>query len=106
MARTARSITKWRRLSVSDEIEMTLAERGRTYGIFVRQASIAHDLKAVMRQYCNLEEHLAPDQQECLEIMAVKMARILNGDPNYRDNWLDLSAYPRLVADRLKGSDE
>jgi hypothetical protein len=32
-----------------------------------------------------------------------KVARILNGDPNYADNWIDIAGYATLVADRLEG---
>lgn len=31
-----------------------------------------------------------------------KMARIINGDPNYRDSWDDVAGYATLVAKRLK----
>jgi hypothetical protein len=32
-----------------------------------------------------------------------KIARILNGDPNYADSWVDIAGYAQLVADRLLG---
>jgi hypothetical protein len=32
-----------------------------------------------------------------------KIARILNGDPNYHDSWHDIGGYSKLVADRLIG---
>ena len=31
-----------------------------------------------------------------------KIARILNGDPNYIDNWIDLVGYSQLVVNRLE----
>jgi hypothetical protein len=31
-----------------------------------------------------------------------KMARIMNGDPNYVDSWADIAGYATLVANRLK----
>ena len=31
-----------------------------------------------------------------------KIARILNGDPNYIDNWIDLVVYSQLVVNRLE----
>lgn len=31
-----------------------------------------------------------------------KIARILNGDPDYVDNWVDIAGYAKLVADRLQ----
>ena len=32
-----------------------------------------------------------------------KVGRILNGDPNYADSWIDIAGYAKLVADRLEG---
>ena len=45
--------------------------------------------------------HLADDQRECLEMLAHKIGRILNGDPDYPDSWHDMVGYAKLVADRL-----
>ena len=44
---------------------------------------------------------LAPDQRESLEMVAHKIGRILNGDPDYHDSWRDIVGYAKLVADRL-----
>lgn len=46
---------------------------------------------------------LAPDQKEALEMLAHKIGRILNGDPDYADSWDDIAGYATLVANRLKG---
>jgi hypothetical protein len=43
------------------------------------------------------------DQIEALEMIFSKLARILNGDPNYADSWIDIAGYATLVADRLEG---
>lgn len=32
-----------------------------------------------------------------------KIGRVLNGDPNYDDNWIDICGYSKLIADELKG---
>jgi len=86
---------------MSDIVEI-LSQRQQVYGNFLRQAQIACDLKGVMRAYVSWEEQLAPDQREALEMWAVKVARIINGDPNYADNWRDIEGYARLVANRLE----
>ena len=44
---------------------------------------------------------LASDQRETLDMIAHKIGRILNGDPNYHDSWHDIIGYTKLVADRL-----
>ena len=40
-------------------------------------------------------------QREGLKAILQKIARILNGDPNYADNWHDIQGYARLVEERL-----
>lgn len=87
------------------EIETVLSERGLRYGNFLRQSQITADLKGLMRAYCQWTEDLAPDQREALEMFATKIARILNGDPNYPDNWRDIQGFAKLVADRLEKGD-
>jgi hypothetical protein len=42
------------------------------------------------------------DQREALDMICSKMARIMNGDPNYVDSWEDIAGYATLVANRLK----
>ena len=49
---------------------------------------------------------MAPDQIECIEMVAHKFGRVLNGDPNYGDSWRDVAGYVTLVADRLEGIQE
>lgn len=81
-------------------IDATLAGRGTRYGEFIDQARIAVGIKKAMacgRNWGTLES----DQRECLDMLANKIARILNGDPNYHDSWHDIVGYAKLVADRL-----
>lgn len=84
------------------EIVEVLTQRGQVYGPFIRQAQIACELKGIMWSYTAWAEQLAPDQREALEMIQVKIARIINGDPNYPDNWRDIEGYARLVANRLE----
>ena len=85
-----------------NSIDATLEERGARYGAFSHQAHIAQSLKAVMRETPNWEL-LSPSQKESLEMVVHKIARILNGDPNYDDSWVDIAGYSKLVADELQG---
>lgn len=81
-------------------IEATLKERGSRYGSFLTHSVIAQGLKHTM--WCQDGwERLATDQQQALEVIADKIARVLNGDPNYIDNWHDIIGYAKLVEDRL-----
>lgn len=85
-------------------VEDTLAERGARYGSFEKHAIIAQAIQTVMRGTDTIEtgwEYLAPDMQQALTVIADKVARILNGDPAYTDNWHDIQGYARLVEARL-----
>lgn len=82
------------------DINDTLKERGNNYGEFTDHAKIAQRLKEYMRLtpgWSRLED----DQRECLEMVAHKIARILNGNVNYRDSWWDCIGYLQLVINRM-----
>lgn len=82
------------------DIEKTLKERGDRYGSFVDHAKIAQALQDTMRGSEGWGA-LAADQKQALTVIADKIARMLNGQPNYRDNWHDIVGYAKLVDDRL-----
>lgn len=78
-----------------------LDERGSRYGVFTEHAEVSQSLKAAL--YAGMQRELAADQKESLEMICHKMARIVNGDPDYEDSWRDIAGYATLVADRLIG---
>lgn len=82
-------------------IEQTLAERQKTHGAFKTHAVISQKLKTVMHE-TEMWQHLSDEECEALEMIAHKIARILNGNPKIHDHWHDIAGYATLVADRLK----
>ena len=83
-------------------IDETLNERGSRYGTFEGHASLSQELKCVAASragYSNLND----SQREALEMVFHKIARIINGDPNYDDSWVDIAGYTQLVVDQLRG---
>lgn len=85
---------------VSPSIDATLAERGSRYGNFRGHARITQALKTVMHMERKWGT-LTKDKQEALDMIAHKIGRILNGDPEYHDSWHDIVGYAKLVADTL-----
>lgn len=81
-------------------IDVTLAERGTRYGEFSDHARIAQNIKRAMENSKNWSM-LDDDMREALEMIAHKIGRILNGDPDYVDSWHDIIGYTKLVEDRL-----
>jgi hypothetical protein len=82
-------------------IEDTLEERQKTHGNFETHALIAQSIKC---QMFNAHGYgvLSATQREALDMIAHKIARILNGNPNVHDHWHDIAGYATLEADRLK----
>jgi len=89
---------------MTQTLDDILQERGTRYGTFAGHAEISQHLKApVRRDLDKRDRRLADDQMEALEMICHKMARIINGDPDYADSWRDIAGYATLVADRLDG---
>jgi hypothetical protein len=81
-------------------IENTLKERGNRYGVFSQHAVVSQGLQDVMHRSNNWST-LDADMKQALTTIADKIARILNGDPFYIDNWHDIIGYSKLIEDRL-----
>jgi len=82
-------------------VDEILKERESRYGDFFEHAYLAQQLKKTLHSSPNWV-HLNDMQKESLEMQMHKVARILNGDPNYRDSWIDIAGYAQLIADRLE----
>ncbi len=86
------------------DVNATLVERGARYGKFTGHAEVTMDLKRLIRAHAiKRNQFLTDDQQEALDMICHKIGRIINGDPNYADSWVDIAGYAKLVADRLEG---
>lgn len=82
------------------EIAQTLEERGARYGVFAEHARITQSIKRAMIDSPNWSK-LTDDKKEALEMLAHKIGRILNGDPEYKDSWHDICGYTKLVENTL-----
>lgn len=81
-------------------IEATLTDRGNNYGSFSTGSELMQSLKLSMRSHPKWDS-LESYQQEALEMIQHKIARIINGDPSYVDSWHDIGGYAKLVEDIL-----
>ena len=94
-------------LMMTIKVEDVLKERGERYGSFEGHAEITIGLSRVIALEClKRQKELQADQAEALHMICHKIARIINGDPDYADNWVDIAGYATLVADRLQGAKE
>lgn len=83
------------------DIRDTLLERGLRYGLFENHAKYAEGLIQVFERSPQWGE-MKPDAKQALRTIADKIARILNGLPDYDDNWRDIAGYATLVLDRIE----
>ena len=85
-------------------VDKVLDAREDQYGSFMQGADIAVRIKGIMHNaIARKDMHLYPDQLLALDMIAVKISRIVNGNASHRDSWLDIAGYAKLVADRLGG---
>lgn len=89
--------------NMATSVDQTLSERGNRYGEFKEHARITQNLKRALIDSPNWHA-LSDDQKEALEMVAHKIGRILNGNPNYHDSWHDIVGYSRLVESRLEAN--
>ncbi len=86
------------------DIDKTLEERGKRYnlnGTYPDHAILTQELKDRCRKHpgWNSTPHF---MKEALDMILHKIARVLNGDPYYKDNWVDIEGYAKLVSRELK----
>lgn len=98
----AYKMTQGRQASNPIDVNEVLAERGKEYGSFSAQAQITQTLRnAAHRFAADHGKVFNSDQALALDMIFVKLGRILSGNPNYVDNWVDIAGYAKLVAQRL-----
>ncbi len=82
-------------------INNILDERGNRYGDFSSNATTTQLIKQAINLGDTVDK-LAFYQRESLEMIAHKISRIVNGDANYIDSWVDIVGYAQLVIDKLQ----
>lgn len=80
-------------------VKAVLDERKTTHGPYEVHAQITQDLKYTMQE-CRGYHTLPHYHRETLDMIAHKIGRILAGDPDFRDHWIDIAGYAELSANR------
>lgn len=73
-----------------------LDERAKTHGDYLLTSKVAQKIKAMIRNspaYPDMSER----QCESLDMIAVKLARIMCGNPHEPDHWHDVAGYALLA---------
>ena len=87
------------------DVEETLDARAQDYGTFKEGAALMQGIKRLLADHARRHDKLfADDQWEAIEMIVHKMARIVNGNTDKVDSWIDIAGYATLVSDRLQGN--
>ncbi len=82
-----------------------IAERSRTHGDFRSTAWVAQTLRDVFRHEIGWENK-SPVVREVLDAIALKLARILSGDADCEDHWVDIIGYAELVLIEIRAKEK
>lgn len=83
------------------ELEQTIAQRRGRYGPLIESGEVAMKLEDYLRSLPGWQ-NLAYDQRESLAMVMHKISRIMCGDPDYDDSWIDIAGYAQNVVNRLR----
>lgn len=92
------------------DIEKVIETRGSTHGRFEDNAKYSQLMKrvitaAVADRGRRGADNLSHVQREALDMIVHKIARILAGDADYSDHWVDIQGYAQLVLDNVEEGD-
>jgi len=79
--------------------EEILKQRGFRYGEFKDLAIISQKLKDIVYEVDGVQDKVLI---EAIEMIMHKIARIINGDESYIDNWADIAGYATLAVQYLE----
>jgi hypothetical protein len=86
-------------------VDKTLNARAEMYGKFKDGAALMQSIKRELSAHAAKHgKTFADDQWEALEMIVHKIGRIVNGDPDVTDHWVDIAGYATLIAERLEGN--
>ena len=88
----------------TSNVDKTLDARAEKYGKFKDGAALMQAIKRELAAHASRHNKtFADDQWEALEMIVHKIGRIVNGDPDVTDHWVDIAGYATLIAERLEG---
>lgn len=86
---------------MTQAVEQILEQRGSTHGNYRLQGSFAAALKSHFRAQEGYQQ-LDAWQKDALDMIAVKISRILHGNPMTKDHWDDIAGYATLCSKEIE----
>lgn len=94
------------------DVNEVLKERGARYGDYGEQALLVTNITNLLKgemdvndQFNALNVKEVAVVEQTLFMLATKMARIVQGDPLYLDNWIDIEGYSKRAGQVLGGTE-
>lgn len=87
---------------MNEKLTEVLEARQKTHGDFSDHSRITQGLKNVvaMELYKRDERgqpQLAPEQREAIDMILHKIGRVIAGNPNEPDHWVDIAGYAQIA---------
>ena len=82
---------------VSSDIGDLIKTRSETHGSFDTNSHVSQAIKSTLREWDGWER-LSVRQREALDHICGKLGRIMAGDPDHADHWIDIAGYAQLAA--------
>lgn len=83
-----------------NERDPLLQSREKTHGSFYTNARISQQLKGIFE--LNLPRPCCDVHKEALDMIALKLSRILSGQANFKDHWDDIAGYAKLASEQCE----
>lgn len=83
------------------ETESLLSARKGTHGDFGMNASVSQSLKLTLRCREGWND-LTAIERESIEMICLKISRIMSGQSSYHDHWDDIAGYAKLASAQCK----
>jgi hypothetical protein len=83
---------------MTDNIEALLHERNKTHGSFADNAACSQQIKGLFHT-ARAWNGLHDVHREVLDMIAVKLSRILSGQAGFADHWNDIAGYATLASE-------
>lgn len=84
---------------MADDRDPLLVERGRTHGSFALNAHFSQQLKSIFQCDAGGYATMKVEHREALDMIALKLSRILSGQAEYADHWKDIGGYSNLAVE-------
>lgn len=91
---------------MSDEITKTLLARNKTHGDFRTQGDIAQWMKDCVREYPHKWRGMQSYKRDAIDMILSKISRIVAGDSDHEDHWVDIAGYANLVIRAIEKEDK